>query len=173
LCGLITFLFTCAHVSPLLATGSAMPDHGGTGRRRHRLLLASPPPKLQRYHGLLEVTDVMPSQPMLRGRRPGHHVHFSSNFLASASDALPSLDPSLVLFSLQNYSASMHVLHSDAPLLDRPPSSAPRGSSCGAFDVSAYCASPAWFPGDSNSLCTSPCTRQVLFSRQWTCASSI
>jgi hypothetical protein len=37
LCGLITSLFTCAHVSPLLAACSAMPDHGGTGRRRHRL----------------------------------------------------------------------------------------------------------------------------------------
>jgi hypothetical protein len=124
LCGLITSLFTCAHVSPLLAAGSAMLDHGGTGRRRHRLLLASPPPKLQRCRGLLEVTDVVPSQPVLRGGCPGHHVRFSSDFLAGASDVLPSLDPSLVLSSLQNYSASMHALHSGAPLLDRPPSSA-------------------------------------------------
>jgi hypothetical protein len=125
LCGLITSLFTCVHVSPLLAAGSAMLDHGGTGRRRHRLLLASPPPKLQRCRGLLEVTYVVPSQPVLRGRCLGHHVRFSSDFLAGASDALPSLDPSLVLSSsLQNYSASMHALHSGAPLLDRPPSSA-------------------------------------------------
>jgi hypothetical protein len=101
-----------------------MPDHGGTGRRCHHLLLASPPPKLQHCRGLLEVTDVVPSQPVLRGQHPDHHVRFSWDFLTGASDALPSLDPSLVLSSsLQNYSTSMHALHSGAPLLDRPPSS--------------------------------------------------